>query len=130
VSAPTEPAEVPEPRFLPGTLVVYRDADDKRDAYLAVTASDPVWWAASSAWGHGLHYVQFPERGYPSGGSSYYTSESKLRLPETAGELLAAARYQAAARVRDAKAELATAERERDAIETVVTMVGRSDGAS
>src|ERR1041384_3062960 len=95
----TDAEEVPAPRFAPGTLVVYRDADKHGDAYLAVTAEDPLWWDKSSAWGYGLHYVQFPERGRPSGGSSYSTAETKLRLPETAAEVLAVARYNAVARV-------------------------------
>lgn len=115
------PEPVPSPQFPDGTLVVYRRGGD--GPHLALTTDPQI--SSSGGWMYGLHYVQFPERGEPSGGSGYYTAAADLRLPTTPDEKLIAADYLSKARVKAAKKELAEAEAEARAVKATLDLMDR-----
>lgn len=124
-----------EPPFATGTLVVYERRKDRFDDVadkprFALAAADPTWSTKSNEWCYGLIYVQHPESGGPSGGSSWSTPATELRLPCWPDEKLLAAQYHAKARVIAAEAELKTAKAESAALVTTLAMVDRASGGA
>lgn len=71
----------------------------------------------------GCIYIQFPERGEPSGGSSWSWPGSCFREPEAPDELLWAHLYLTAKRVRDLKAALAEAESDAAAVRRYASLI-------
>jgi hypothetical protein len=112
------PDEMP---FEPGELVVHRPAEKGERANLGIL-SDPTWNEKSGQWNYWLTYVQFPERGHASGGSSGMWSADKFRRPETADEVLLALQYTARAKARRLAEELTVAESEAESVDTTVRL--------
>lgn len=119
-SMPAQEEQPPPPPFPPGTLVVYARREDVPQFALAI---QPTYNEHAQEWMYGKHYVQFPTEGKPSGGASFSTRASELRLPSAPDERLLAAQYRAKARVLAAEQESKAAAAEYAALRQTLALI-------
>lgn len=78
---------------------------------------------------YGVIYIQFPERGEPSGGSGWTFHESCFSEPVTLDDHLMLVTYLTAKRVKDLRAELANAEANVEAVKRFARLTKGGDDA-
>ncbi len=102
-----------------GALLMHQMTTTSRPSLVRVTHG-------SMANRYGVHYISYPELGYPNGGASFYSTASQFRAPNSFDERLDVMLYETAARVRELRAELEVAERQMAAIRGTADLSGRS----
>lgn len=114
------------PKFAKGDLVVNTQYAKPGDVPVLVILDSPEWYDGSHVFRYGVHYVQRPELGYPSGGSSWTTREQWFHYPTTGHEQLLALQYKARARSTAAEAEARKAAADAAAVDVALGVFLRS----
>jgi hypothetical protein len=127
----TNPEEWPEgmtPRFAKGDLVVTTRYAKAGDPPQLVVLDEANYEESRNRFVYGVHFVQFPHLGRPSGGSAWSTSEGYLHRPQSAHEELLALQYKTREKALKLREQLTQAEQVADAASVVLSayLEGRS----
>lgn len=120
----------PAPKFTKGDLVVNTRYGKPGEPPNLVVLDEPTSDKDGTKFYYGLHFVQNPHLGYPTGGSMWSTSEEHLRYPESGPEVLLAMQYTARARAIAAAKEAESAAGEADAVDKAVAVFQRTAARS